>query len=163
MSCTEEYEAAFITKRRIEEGIDYHPDFHITNTNIYLEHFGIDRKGRTRPDINREQYNKEIILKRELHKESETVLLETYHYDWQEGVLEEKLRKIIEEQGINIIPKSEKEIFAAINSLGILDENAKRYLKCLQAIRVERLDKKNISKRLKAKSCKNLISDLEFL
>ena len=147
-----EYEAAFITKRRIEEGIDYHPDFHITNTNIYLEHFGIDRKGRTRPDINREQYNKEIILKRELHKESETVLLETYHYDWQEGVLEEKLRKIIEEQGINIIPKSEKEIFAAINSLGILDENAKRYLKCLQAIRVERLDKKNISKRLKANS-----------
>lgn len=144
-----EYEAAFITKRRVAEGVDYHPDFHLTNTNIYLEHFGVDRKGRTRPDIDREQYNKEINMKRELHKESETVLLETYHYDWQEGILEEKLKKITEEQGITLIPKSEKEIFNTIKSLGILDENAKRYLKCLQAIRAERLDKKNVLKRLK--------------
>ena len=87
-----EYEAAYKVKRRIEEGVDYHPDFYLSNTNIYLEHFGIDRQGKTRPDIDRDKYNQEIRLKRELHKENGTILIETYHYDWQEGALEERLK-----------------------------------------------------------------------
>ena len=147
-----EYEAAYKVKRRIEEGVDYHPDFYLSNTNIYLEHFGIDRQGKTRPDIDRDKYNQEIRLKRELHKENGTILIETYHYDWQEGALEERLKTLMDQHNIPLIPKNEQEIFDALKNLGILAESAKRYLKCLQAIRVERLDKNSILQRLKDSS-----------
>ena len=51
------YEDNYVVKQRVEVGFDYRPDFHILNTNIYLEHFGIDREGNTRSDIDKETYN----------------------------------------------------------------------------------------------------------
>ncbi len=45
------YEDPYVTKRRIEIGFDYRPDFHIKDSEIYIEHFGVDRNGHTRSDI----------------------------------------------------------------------------------------------------------------
>jgi DNA helicase-4 len=144
-----EYEAPYITKRRIDIGFDYRPDFHIIDTSIYLEHFGIARNGKTRPDIDAIDYNDKINEKRELHKQQDTTLIETYHYDWTEGRLEERLLTLMNENGVEIKYKTEDEIFTVLENLGIVIENAKRYLKCLQAIRVERLSNTSILERLK--------------
>ena len=145
-----EYEAPFVSKRRIEVGFDYRPDFHIKNTNIYLEHFGIDRDGKTRSDIDKEKYNNDILRKRDLHKECQTTLIETYHYDWIENNLEQRLEILISENGIKTHKRSNEEMFDVLKEMGFIEENSKKYLKCLQAIRVERLDKESILKRLKS-------------
>lgn len=147
-----EYEAPYISKRRLEIGFDYQPDFHVSGSNIYLEHFGIDRSGNTREDIDKESYNKGIIAKRQLHKECGTKLIETYHYDWVEGNLEMRLQQLMDESGVELTPISDEKILESLKSLGFIKEGAKRYLKCLQAIRVERLDKALIEERLKSKS-----------
>ena len=143
-----EYEAPFVTKRRLEVGYDYRPDFHIKNTGIYIEHFGIDRNGKTREDIDREKYNHGIRQKRALHLECGTELLETFHYDWVEDNLENRLSSLMTKCDIEIIPKSPSEIFDVLKEMGFIDQSAKRYLKCLQAIRVERLDKESTLGRL---------------
>ncbi|WP_223930752.1 hypothetical protein, partial [Aeromonas caviae] len=44
------YESPYVTKRRIDIGFDYRPDFKIIEPELYIEHFGVDRNGRTRPD-----------------------------------------------------------------------------------------------------------------
>jgi len=150
MNCVDaEYEAPFVNKRRIEIGFDYKPDFHIKETNIYLEHFGIDRNGNTRPDIDKGQYNTSIRSKRELHKECGTVLLETYHFDWTEDNLESRLSELM--ASVNVITRKRppEEIFLALKDQGFLEENSKRYLKCLQAIRAEQLNRASILSRLK--------------
>ena len=144
-----EYEAPYVSKRRIDIGFDYRPDFHILNSNIYIEHFGIDRDGKTRPDIDAIDYNNKIDEKRALHKDLGTVMLETYHYDWIEKHLESRLLTLMQENGIKISKKTEDEILEALNELGILIANVKKYLKCLQAIRAERLNKESIIERLK--------------
>ena len=143
-----EYEAQYVTKRRIEVEFDYRPDFHLSGTNIYLEHFGIDRNGGTAPWIDKVDYNEKIRSKRELHKENETVLIETYHYDWTEDNLENRLSELMDELGIEKSSKSTQELFENLNEKRVLEGVIDRYLKCLNAIRVERLDRASILSRL---------------
>lgn len=143
-----QYEAPYVSKRRIQPGFDYCPDFYLPDADVYLEHFGVDRQGQTRADIDADQYQHEMQAKRELHLECKTILLETYHYDWVEGTLEQRLAQLMQQQQIELKPKSNSELFHTLNHLGILIESAKRYVKCLQAIRSEGLDKAAILARL---------------
>jgi len=143
-----EYEPQYVTKVRVEIGFDYQPDFHISNTNIYLEHFGIDREGNTRADIDADEYNNEIATKRIIHEEQETILLETYHYDWCEDTLESSLEKQLAELDIIAKPIDTERVFEALNESGVIDNGAKTLQKSLQAIRAEQLDKIRISERL---------------
>lgn len=144
-----EYEPQYVTKVRVEIGFDYKPDFHISNTDIYIEHFGIDRNGNTRPDIDSVQYNKEIESKRALHNEQNTRLIETFHYDWCEDNLESSLEKQLADIGIIANPISTERIFEALNESGVIDNGAKTLQKSLQAIRAEQLESASIFERLK--------------
>lgn len=161
-----EYEPSYISKRRIEVGFDYRPDFYLTDANIYLEHFGIDRNGNTRADIDKNNYNFEMQQKRALHQEFNTTLIETYHYNWTEENLEDTLLQHMTQHGIAIHKRSKEEIFTKLNESGFLIDGIKRYLKCLQAIRVERLSDEDIYSRLNhqnivnAKSYQQLLSDI---
>ncbi|MBA6348337.1 UvrD-helicase domain-containing protein [Colwellia sp. BRX8-9] len=143
-----EYEPKYVSKRRIEIGFDYKPDFKISNSDIYLEHFGISRDGSTRADIDAKQYNEHMISKRALHEECETTLIETYHYDWVEDNLLQRLEELMVELKIEITPKKPEEILEALKDSDFLATNIKRYIKCLQAIRVEQLDRIGIEQRL---------------
>lgn len=143
-----EYEAPYISKRRIEIGFNYRPDFHFKDTAIYLEHFGIDRKGNTREGIDKKGYNKFIQDKRMLHQECDTTLVETFHYDWVEGNLEKRLAELVVEVGVRVNPRPFEEIFNTLNNMGFIDECAKRYMACVQAIRFEKLDYESTLQRL---------------
>ncbi|WP_419600515.1 UvrD-helicase domain-containing protein, partial [Thiolapillus sp.] len=86
------------TGRRI-----YTPDFRLTDSGIYIEHFGVRRKRMrdgtehlmTAPYIDRDAYLADMEWKRGVHATHGTVLIETFSYDRQEGrllqALEEKL------------------------------------------------------------------------
>jgi DNA helicase-4 len=158
-----EYEAPYVTKRRLQEGMDYTPDFHITDTNIYIEHFDIDRQGKTRQDIDDIKYNEGIRHKRALHKECDTQLLEIFHYDWVEDNLENQLSTLMRRGGVTITPKSADEIFDVLKDMGFIDNSSKRYRKCLQAMRVERLDKRATLNRLVASNIINSDAYSELL
>ncbi len=158
-----EYEAPYISKRRISVGFDYRPDFYIKETSIYIEHFGIDRRGNTRPDIDSVRYNLEMKSKRELHDECGTTLIETFHYDWIENSLLKRLEKLILNAGLILNPLSDDEIFTQLKESGYLQDAAKLYLKCLQAIRVERLDEQEIMSRLKKFQIVNIKQYTELL
>lgn len=144
------YEPTYLAKKRIEIGFDYRPDFHIVDTNIYLEHFGINRNGQTRPGIDSKKYNEDIVKKRELHQEYDTILLETYHYDWVENNLENRLETLLKEHNISFKPLNPDDMLNYLKESGFIDDKAKLYLKSLKAIRVERLDKTSIQTRLEA-------------
>ena len=143
-----EYEAPYISKRRIQPSFDYCPDFYLPDADLYLEHFGIDRQGQTRADIDATQYQQEMQAKRELHQDCHTRLLETYHYDWTEGQLEQRLAQLMQQHQVALKPKSDTELLTTLNQLGIIVDSAKRYLKCLQAIRAQGLDHAAILARL---------------
>lgn len=146
------YEAPYVSKRRIDIGFDYRPDFHILDSTIYIEHFGIDRKGNTRPDIDKVAYNDSMRSKRNLHRELKTTLVETFHYDWIEGELEARLEKGLAAVGIAPDKDAVEQTLAEL--LSNLTENkqvaswSKMLIKALEIIRFERLDESAILKTL---------------
>lgn len=100
------YEESYKADTNDSEHGQYHPDFHIKGTDVYIEYFGTDRQGNVakfmidrNPDAS-EQYNKGIEWKRNLHKENGTVLIETYAYERSEGTLLEKLESELKSKGI---------------------------------------------------------------
>lgn len=143
------YEAPYVSQRRIEPGYNYRPDFHLSDTNIYIEHFGIDRNGGTAPGIDAEKYNAQLQSKRALHQECGTGLVETYHYEWIEGVLVEKLLERLAQQGVPFNPLAPEVVLEQLRSSGKIAACAGLLVKALQAIRVEHLDREGIEQRLK--------------
>ena len=119
----------------------------IIEPELYIEHFGIDRHGRTRPDIDRVSYNQSINNKRMLHNECETVLIETFHYEWIEGVLLENLKKKLLDNGVVLNPLSSDELFNKLRDMGHITGWGELLTKALQSIRVERLTKESIQSR----------------
>lgn len=143
-----EYEAPYVTKRRLDIGYDYRPDFHIKGTNIYVEHFGIDRRGGTAPGIDSLKYNESMRSKRALHVEYGTVLVETFHYEWVEGSLIDVLCERLAKQGVVFKPLPPGEVLAKLRAEGRISEWSDLLKKALQAIRVERLNEDGTRERL---------------
>jgi DNA helicase-4 len=144
------YEAPYVSKRRIEIGFDYRPDFHLVNTNIYIEHFGIDRKGGTRCGIDAFKYNESMRKKQSLHAEFETTLIETFHYEWIEDTLLSGLEEKLIANGIVFNPLKPEEILQKLCDEERVLNWADLLKDALKAIRAERLTKALILERLVA-------------
>jgi DNA helicase IV len=74
---------------------DYCPDFRLIKSCVYIEHFGVRRQKladgserlTTAPFVDRESYLAGMDWKREVHSANETILIETFSYERQEGRL----------------------------------------------------------------------------
>ncbi len=96
---------------------NYKPDFTITQYKepVYLEHQGINRQGKTRPDIDYKYYRRKMKWNREYHSQGGTRLIETFSYEFQEGTVLQNLEKRLKAQGVHIIRRQESEIAALIH------------------------------------------------
>jgi len=160
-----QYENRYLTKRRFDPGEDYKPDFDLGN-GLYLEHFGVDREGKTRVGIDSTNYQKGMEWKRALHKEHNTTLIETYSYEGFEGILEQRLEELMLLNDIEISPIPPEETFKVLQSEGIITEKARLLRKCLQAVRVDGIDLNDVERRMRNHKVSNeklwakFISDL---
>ena len=115
-----EYERDYCVKTSNNKYTQYKPDFYLNDYDIYLEHFAIDKKGNTPPffsELESKKYKDGIEWKRELHKTHKTKLIETYSYFNADGLLIEKLSKLLKEKGIKRNPISPEELVNHINIL----------------------------------------------
>ncbi|EDQ02248.1 UvrD-helicase domain-containing protein [Shewanella benthica] len=98
----------------------YQPDFYIPVLDAYLEHFGIDKHGNTRPDIDKIAYNLSREWKIQTHKHHNTCLLQTFSWQADLGELELRLEALLCERCEQIglaqnqlfKPISPEEVFA---------------------------------------------------
>ena len=88
----------------------YLPDFFLSDYEIYIEHFGINRDGSTRKDIDPQKYKSDMEWKWKLHKENETELIATYSYQFREGSVFEILEKSLKDRGVEFNPLTPKEV-----------------------------------------------------
>ena len=94
----------------------YRPDFYLTDYDIWLEHFGIDKHGRAKwlSEFQEKQYLKSMHKKRVKHRLCRTKLLETYSWYNRDNILLDKLREMLEKSGVVFQPLSEQEIYHKI-------------------------------------------------
>ncbi|GIT86990.1 hypothetical protein [Roseobacter sp. OBYS 0001] len=100
-----EYEYEPDYEHKVSEGgyRDYCPDFRLTNSGVYVEHFGVRRskladgtyRFTTAPFVDREEYLAGMEWKRDVHAEHETTLIETFSYEREDGRLLDALAEKI--------------------------------------------------------------------
>lgn len=106
----------------------YTPDFRLTNSGVYIEHFGVrkqtDSKGRERlttaPYVPREDYLAGMEWKRETHKTHGTILIETYSYEKTEGRLIRNLAERLAEYE-TFAPIPPERVFDRLDKMGEID------------------------------------------
>ena len=93
------------------------PDFHILNSNIWIEYFGIDKYGNTRKDIPNIKYKNEMEWKKDRHIANNTEMIEIFFSDFQEKNWEKKLEKKLLDLNIKLIEKSTDEIYKNLSKI----------------------------------------------
>ncbi|MGO7219354.1 UvrD-helicase domain-containing protein [Rhizobium ruizarguesonis] len=125
-----EYEYEPLYEHKVSEGgrRDYCPDFRLKKSGVYIEHFGVRRRTTsdgvewltTAPFVDREEYLADMSWKRKVHAEHETILVETYSYERQEG----RLLNVLAERllpHVTLTPRPLEEIFDRVVELKQVD------------------------------------------
>lgn len=112
------YEHPYKINTASQEKTQYHPDFYLPEYEIYIEHFGISREGKTPPFVDQISYVQGIEWKRELHRQHGTRLVETYSYEMQEGTLTDLLHSKLEKFGVSFNPLSFQELLELLAKVG---------------------------------------------
>lgn len=115
-----EYEKPYPHDTKSINYSQYKPDFYLTDFDIYLEHFAIGKDGRTPSffsPIESQRYLDGIKWKREIHETFNTKLIETYSYYQFEGVLIDKLKKILLDNNVKFKPLSPEELLAYLEEI----------------------------------------------
>jgi DNA helicase-4 len=123
-----EYEPDYGHKIRESGRRDYCPDFRLTGSGVYIEHFGVRRQKMpdgserltTAPFVDRDQYLAGMKWKREVHKAYETTLVETYSYERQEGRLLTSLADKLKPH-VTLNPRPAETIFDRVIELKQVD------------------------------------------
>lgn len=115
------YEEEYVYETADESYSQYKPDFFLTEYNVYLEHFGVDRNNETKFTTDEEQnkistakYIRSMEWKRELHSIHNTNLIETYSYEFSEKTWRSNLLDKLIKNRVKIDPKNPREIFNSL-------------------------------------------------
>ena len=112
-----QYEAQYEHDTATSKRRQYKPDFKIGKQGLYVEHFGIDREGRTPTFIPEAEYTASMAWKRNLHRQRGTTLIETYSWQHREGLLLPLLERALREAGVVFRPLSPDEILEPLRRL----------------------------------------------
>lgn len=134
------YEEPYEHQLADEMHSQYRPDFSIyfeqggVTKRIYLEHFGVDEHGLvpawfakdkniTYEEAN-QKYNDGITWKKAAHEKFGTQLLVTSSADFHYSDIRDKLRKLLDDAGVPIQEKNDKELYDLILPKGSRQEKA---------------------------------------
>ena len=108
-----EYEKPYEINTSTPNKRQYTPDFYLPDYRIYLEHYGIDKDGKAHQysDKENEEYNASIKWKRETHKLNNTKCIETYSYEFSDGVIFDNLIKKLKDNNVKFNPLTDEQIY----------------------------------------------------
>lgn len=96
----------------------YRPDFYLKDYDIWIEHFGVDENNCAKwlTPFNEKKYVEEMNKKREVHRENNTKLLETYSYYNRDKVLLQKLNEMLLNEKVSFKPRDPRSIYENITN-----------------------------------------------
>ena len=94
----------------------YSPDFYLPEYDIYIEHFGVNEynKAPQLSPIEEKKYIEGMDWKRKLHRQNNTVLVETYSYYNSQGILLQELRRKLSQLGVEFGEVDYREVYDTI-------------------------------------------------
>lgn len=120
---TWKYETKYPHPTSTAERRQYQPDFFLPDYCIYIEHFGIQRDGRTAPGMDAKKYVEEMQWKHDLHKQHGTTLVESYSYDFTEKAFPARLASQLQKRGVQTRSLAPDELRALAEARGSVFAN----------------------------------------
>lgn len=114
-----EYEKPYEIETSTIDKRQYTPDFYLSDYGIYIEHYGIDRNENA-PQYDKEasdEYVRSMYWKRQIHIENQTKCIETFSYEFSEGIFFDNLKARLLENGVEFKPLSQTEVFNALHNV----------------------------------------------
>ena len=111
-----EIEETYTQRRR------YRPDFYLPKYHLYIEHFGINRQGKTAPYVRQDEYRRQMQWKLDIHRKHGTTLIQTFSYEHAEGILQANLKEKLREKGVVFNPMAKERIFLNLRELGRINQ-----------------------------------------
>ena len=141
------YEASYEHDTATPDKRQYQPDFHLPEHGIYIEHFGLDAKGKTASFVDNDKYHREMDWKRRVHEEHGTVLIETFSHEHADGNLLRNLAKKLGAHGVVLSPIPRDDLFGVLEQQGRIDPFTRLLATFLQHFKGARLSFAEISQR----------------
>lgn len=116
-----EYEADYEHRTASPLYRQYQPDFYLPEHGIYVEYYGIDRKGNTALYVDREKYHQGMAWKRQLHAEKGTRLIELFHYELQESLLFDAIDAQLAALNVEYQPLPQEAVLATLREFGAIN------------------------------------------
>ena len=85
-----EYEKAYEHDTRTSHRRQYQPDFYLTEQQVYIEHFALEKEGRAPRHWDWREYEQGVAWKRGIHRRYKTTLLESYSWQQDSGNVAEE-------------------------------------------------------------------------
>ena len=113
-----EYEKAYEIDTNDEEYGQYYPDFYLPEYGIYIEYFGINKRGQV-PSYFKgrhgmsatEVYKQSMDWKRKIHRTNHTKLIECFSYEKFDDILLDNLKSHLQNNGVKCQSKSDEELW----------------------------------------------------
>jgi len=160
------YEEPFPVDTATRDHGRYRPDFTIqreaTNEGgheatwqgpLFLEHFGIDERGQPPPFYTvaeAERYRQGIVWKRNLFKELQWPLIETYSHEFRRGDIFERLHDKLAAHGIKTNPRSDEDCLEMLRKEGVVSSTAGFFTDLLPLVRERRLSPSALEQQIAA-------------
>jgi len=109
------YEKPYQYRTYTVEKRQYKPDFYLPDYDIYIEHYGIDKNGKTARYIDNKKYLESMEWKRKLHEEKETTCIETFSYEYTENTLLTKLKNKLLQHDVVFRKLTKAELLDLLN------------------------------------------------
>ncbi|MCQ2124181.1 MAG: UvrD-helicase domain-containing protein [Fibrobacter sp.] len=132
-----QYEEPYRLPTATAERRQYQPDFYLPDYDIYIEYFGINRKGRVSDKFKErdgksasQAYMDSMIWKRQTHRLNNTKLVECFAYEKFEGNLLECLKNRLAKMGVEFKPMPSCELWALLQD----QHDSSQVMKCITSL-----------------------------
>ena len=116
------YEKPYEVKTADVNHRQYRPDFYLPKYHLYIEHFGIDRNGKTAPFVSQDEYRHQMNWKRDIHTQHKTTLVQTFSYEHKEGTLLTNLERNLHKKGVVFNSMAKEQILSELENLGRINQ-----------------------------------------
>ena len=113
-----EYERPYEHDTATAKMSQYRPDFYLSESGIYIEHFALSASGETPPFIDQAKYTAARDWKLDLHAQHGTTLIQTFSHEQRAGKLMDNLARKLREHDVALNPIPTEEAFAVLNEQG---------------------------------------------
>ena len=108
------YEQPYSVETATRRHSQYRPDFYLPESDVYIEHFALNREGKPPPGWR--DYGDGVAWKRRIHEENRTRLVETYSWQQSDGTLRDSLHARLEDVGVELERVDRAELVSRLAS-----------------------------------------------